>query len=90
MISERFKLGVYRHYKGDLFTAIGLVTHHETRLPMVLYVSHGKGCVNARPLNGWTDDPDGWMDDVELENGRVRRFVLVKESSVESEAKQLG
>lgn len=81
-MSTRFKLGTYKHYKGDLYTAVGLVTHHETRLPMVVYISHKKGCINVRPLNGWIDDPDGWLDEVELEDGRTMRFVLIKEASV--------
>ena len=89
-----FKFGTYRHYKGDLFTAIGLVTHHETRQPMVLYVSHKKGCVNCRPLRGWRSsghnttaeqlahDPDGFLDPVDLGDGKyVTRFELVQEAT---------
>lgn len=86
------KLGTYRHYKGDLYTVVGIVTHHETRRPMVLYVSHLKGCVNCRPLRGWRDlhapvgrapvhDPDSFCDPVTLPDGRVvERFELVRET----------
>jgi hypothetical protein len=82
MDTHNFKFGTYRHYKGDLYTAIGLVTHHHTRQPMVLYVSHMKGCVNCRPLHGWPDDPDGFCDSVTLEDGRVaERFELVQEAT---------
>jgi hypothetical protein len=87
MDTGSFKFGTYRHYRGDLYTAIGLVTHHETREPMVLYVSHEKGCVNCRPLHGWqydppgeSQDPDGFCDCVTLDDGRlVPRFELVQE-----------
>lgn len=76
-----FRLGVYRHYKGDLFTAIGLVTHHETRQPMVLYVSHAKGCVNCRPLRGYEGDRDGFLDPVTMIDGtQVQRFELMQEA----------
>lgn len=91
MDTGSFKFGTYRHYRGDLYTAIGLVTHHHTREPMVLYVSHERGCVNCRPLHGWmrtardvTDadarDPKGFCDCVTLDDGRaVPRFELVQE-----------
>jgi len=61
-IADEFTTGLYRHYKGGLYTAIALVTHHETRKPMVLYVSHTYGGMNVRPLYGWRGDPDGWAD----------------------------
>jgi hypothetical protein len=75
-----FKLGIYQHYKGGLYTALLIVQHHDTRRPMVVYVSHEKGSINCRPLRGWhgsptgghivedpeCHDPDGWLDEVEL------------------------
>ena len=64
-IADQFSTGLYRHYKGGLYTAIALVTHHETRKPMVLYVSHTYGGMNVRPLHGWEGDPDGWADIIE-------------------------
>lgn len=66
MSDEQFKPGLYRHYKGGLYTAIALVTHHQTRKPMVLYVSHTYGGMNVRPLHGWEGDPDGWVDEVDI------------------------
>lgn len=78
----QFKIGTYRHYKGDLFTAIGLVTHHETRQPMVLYVSHLKGCVNCRPLHGYAGDADGFCDPVFIDGRQVVRFELIQEVAV--------
>jgi hypothetical protein len=75
-----FRPGLYRHYKGGLYTALALVTHHEKRMPMVLYVSHTYGGANVRPLIGWIGDPDGWNDFVTSEDGHnVRRFTLVGE-----------
>jgi hypothetical protein len=57
-----FKPGVYEHYKGGLYRALFLVEHHETRQPMVVYVSLLHGTVNVRPLhqNAVQHDPDGW------------------------------
>jgi hypothetical protein len=79
-----FEPGLYRHYKGGLYSALGLIIHHETRLPMVRYVSHTYGGENVRPLIGWPGDPDGWNDWVDAKpegDGfeRVRRFAFVGE-----------
>jgi hypothetical protein len=72
-----FKPGIHRHYKGGLYTAICLVTHHETREPMVLYVSHTKGTTNVRPLHGWPGDNDGWDD--YMPEHKQHRFEFVEE-----------
>jgi len=78
---EGFKFGTYRHHRGDLYTAIALVTHHHTRKPMVLYVSHARGCVNCRPLHGYDSDPDGFLDPVNMIDGTtVSRFELLREA----------
>jgi len=57
-----FKPGLYQHYKGGLYSALFLLTHHHTRKPMVVYTSLAYGGVNARPLVGWPGDEDGWFD----------------------------
>jgi hypothetical protein len=80
MHAHGFKFGTYRHYRGDLYTAIGLVTHHHTRQPMVLYVSHAKGCVNCRPLFAQAGDPDGFYGAVVVNGHSVPRFELVEEA----------
>jgi hypothetical protein len=72
-----FEPGLYLHYKGGFYTALALVTHHEARMPMVLYVSHTYGGSNVRPLVGWEGDPDGWNDWVEHGGKTVRRFKFV-------------
>ena len=78
------KPGLWRHYDGGLYTVLGIVTHHETREPMVLYISHTYGGVNVRPVNGWREsrasscqDPDGWLDQVLWHGKDVPRFQYV-------------
>lgn len=85
--AAEFKLGVWEHYKGGRYTVIMLVRHHDTGLPMVVYVSHEKGSINCRPLVGWrTDelglphDEDGFLDELRLPdrpNDIVPRFVYI-------------
>jgi hypothetical protein len=72
-----FRPGKYRHYKGGLYTAIVLVTHHDTRTPMVLYMSHETGTLTVRPLRKMAHDADAWNDWVEYEGRRVRRFAYL-------------
>ena len=71
---EIVKHGTWRHYKGGLYTVFGTATHHDTRQPMVLYVSHEKGCTNCRPVHGWPGDPDGFLDNAEVDGRSVARF----------------
>lgn len=71
--------GLYQHYKGPTYTALGLVEHHETHLPYVLYVSYTTGKVKIRPLKPVPGDLDGWDDWVEFEGKRVKRFTYIGE-----------
>jgi hypothetical protein len=84
MNTEDFNLGIYEHYRGGRYTALMLVQHHDTRQPMVVYVSHEKGSVNCRPLRGWYQengslciDTDGWLDEISSNSYSGPRFRYV-------------
>lgn len=69
------RAGVYRHYKGGLYQAIGIARHSETDELMVVYVSltgaHMPGPrMSVRPLSMW-------QDDVKWEGGIFPRFEYV-------------
>jgi hypothetical protein len=69
LAARAFKPGLYKHQKTNSFyTAICLVTHHESRKPYVLYVSHTYGGMNIRPLVPVEGDPDAWTDLVRVGN----------------------
>ena len=77
-----FKPGLYLHYRGGMYTALALVTHHENRQLYVLYMSHTYGGLNVRPLLGVEGDKDGWLDEVEVEiapnyTDKVPRFKFI-------------
>jgi hypothetical protein len=75
---EVFQPGIYRHTKtGGLYAALGLITHHHTRLPMVKYVSLTTGEENVRPLIGWDGDDSGWANMIEHGGSLVNRFTFV-------------
>jgi hypothetical protein len=66
---REFRPGLYKHTKtSSFYTAICLVTHHESRMPYVLYVSHTYGGTNIRPLVPVEGDPDAWTDMIRVGN----------------------
>lgn len=76
-----FMPGIYKHYKGGLYRAMHLAEHHETRAPMVVYLSLDKGTFNVRP---WAKlGEDSWTDQVreqqlDGDGPWVPRFEFVK------------
>ena len=50
------KIGLYRHFKGNLYEVLGTATHSETREPMVVYRAL------VRPAAMWNEtvDRDGY------------------------------
>ncbi len=79
---SQFMPGLYVHYKGGIYTAAGIVYHHETKEPYVLVTSHDYGTPTIRPLYGLPNDPDGFLDEVDVPDGanqviRKRRFQYV-------------
>lgn len=66
---EEVRPGLYRHYKGGDYVVLFVAAHHETREPQVIYVCHKTGGINVRPVRGTKEDPDGWLDEVNLNRG---------------------
>ena len=65
------KLGVYRHYKGNEYEAIGFAKHSETLEDMVIYKAlYGEGGTWVRPLSMW-ENP------IEVGGKTVKRFEYV-------------
>ena len=60
LAEERFRPGLYRHYKGDHYPGLGLVrdsTDGFAGRPLVLYASGVSGRLNSRPWTHWVE----WM-----------------------------
>lgn len=48
--------GTYRHYKGNLYTVLGVATHSETQEPLVVYrAEYGPRGLWVRPLGMFTE-----------------------------------
>lgn len=54
--AKNFQTGVYRHYKGPLYRALGVVNHSETLEEMVYYQKLDDGSYWVRPLNMFTGE----------------------------------
>jgi len=70
--------GTYRHYKGGLYSALGLGQHESTGALLVVYVNHSEAHTLERAERGVSfvlrplhpeDGPDAWNEDVD---GRPR------------------
>lgn len=68
-----FKIGKYRHFKGNEYEALGLATHSETGETLVIYRAlYGEGGVWARPLSMWEEQ-------VERDGITYQRFTYMEE-----------
>ena len=65
-------LGIYRHYKGNLYQLLHIARHSETEEPLAVYRAlYGDYGVWVRPLAMFTES-------VDTANGSVARFALEK------------
>jgi cyclomaltodextrinase / maltogenic alpha-amylase / neopullulanase len=63
-----FKLGEYRHYKGNKYEVIGIATHSETLEELVVYRAlYGERGLWVRPLTMF-------LEEVEVDGKRMPRF----------------
>jgi len=67
------KLGIYKHYKGNMYEVIGIANHSESLEPMVVYRAlYGQNDLWVRPMSMWDNE-------ITLASGdKVKRFELVE------------
>jgi hypothetical protein len=53
--ANRMIKGTYRHFKGKLYVALGVVMHSESEEEMVLYRPIDSEQLWVRPLSMWTE-----------------------------------
>ena len=67
------KLGIYKHFKGNLYEVVAIAKHSETLEDMVVYKAlYGDGDVWVRPLNMWGEV-------IERDGETFKRFELIEE-----------
>lgn len=71
MTTTLLEPGVYRHYKGQYYQVLGVVTHSETMETLVLYRAlYGEFGLWVRPLAMFTEH-------VMLDGQAIQRFAFV-------------
>lgn len=71
------KLGIYKHYKGNIYEVIGIASHSETLEKLVVYRSVKNQDIWVRPIYMWDEDvklPDGSI---------VKRFQYIGDKNAE-------
>ncbi len=74
---ESCRLGVYRHYKGGLYTVLHIGTHTETQEQLVVYtpvISEKKDGVVDHPVI-WIRPLTMFLESVSVDGVTVPRFV---------------
>jgi len=70
-LSSSIKVGLYQHFKGNLYYVFGTAQHSENEEVMVVYAAeHNRDALWVRPLHMFEEH-------VETETGEVRRFVHI-------------
>lgn len=69
--------GKYRHFKGGEYRVLGVASHSETGEPMVVY----QALYGDRSL--WVRPAAMWLETVEYEGQKVRRFTYMEERKSE-------
>lgn len=67
------RLGIYRHYKGNLYRLVALATHSETLEDMIVYQQlYGDRSFWVRPASMWSEI-------VTVNGQQVERFAYIAE-----------
>jgi hypothetical protein len=66
------KLGIYKHYKGNLYKVIGVAKHSETLEELVVY----EALYGERGL--WVRPKAMFLETVEIDGAQVPRFTHIE------------
>lgn len=70
------KVGIYRHYKGNLYKVLCIAKHSETEDELVVYQAlYGKYEHWVRPIMMFNEE-------IEIEGKSVKRFTYISENDL--------
>ncbi len=64
------ELGLYKHYKGNLYEVIGLARHSESLEELVVY----KATYQKEGVNLWVRPKAMFMESLSIDGREVKRF----------------
>lgn len=67
---EEVKIGLYKHYKGNIYEVIGIATHSETLDKLVVY----KATYQKEGENLWVRPLSMFVETVVVDGKTVKRF----------------
>lgn len=67
------ELGLYKHYKGNIYEVVGIAKHSETHEEMVVY----KATYQKEGENLWVRPKSMFLESVKIENISVKRFLKI-------------
>jgi hypothetical protein len=68
------ELGLYKHYKGNIYEVVGIAKHSETLEEMVVY----KATYQKEGENLWVRAKSMFLESVEIEGLSVKRFSKIE------------
>lgn len=67
------ELGLYKHYKGNIYEVVGIAKHSETLEEMVVY----KATYQDEGENLWVRPKSMFLESVEIDGISVKRFLKI-------------
>ena len=67
---NQMELGLYKHYKGNMYEVIGIAKHSETLEEMVVY----KATYQEEPYNIWVRPKAMFLEKIEINGNLIERF----------------
>ncbi len=69
------KLGLYKHYKGNIYEVIGVAKHSETQEELVVY----KATYQKEGENLWVRPKAMFFESITVDGAGVKRFEKISE-----------
>ena len=70
------KLGIYKHYKGNLYRVVGIAKHSETFEDLVYY----EALYENSESRFWVRPLDIFCEEIEIDGKKIKRFEFISDN----------